>query len=280
MVKISLRSTLIVPTQRDALDRVLHWAECFRGKSIANIFGVDLLSNRVWLRYQVALAEGFTNVVRHAHKYLPADTPIELQIQLEGRRLVLRIWDSGPPFDLQCKLKERLERFKLELHPEKTRLIEFGRFAESDRKKRGEGKPETFNFLGFTHICGRTRKGRFQIRRKTQRRRLQAKITEIKETLRRRLHWKPTEVGRWLKSVLVGHYQYYGVPLNLRSLAAFRYRVLHLWLKTLRRRSQKARLSWERMGKLAKRWLPEARITQDWPNKRLKRLTRGRSPVR
>ena len=110
MVKISLRSTLIVPTQRDALDRVLHWAECFRGKSIANIFGVDLLSNRVWLRYQVALAEGFTNVVRHAHKYLPADTPIELQIQLEGRRLVLRIWDSGPPFDLQCKLKERLEQ--------------------------------------------------------------------------------------------------------------------------------------------------------------------------
>lgn len=109
-VEISLRSTLIVPSQREALDRVLHWAECFRGKSAVNVFASEPFPKEVWLRYQVALAEGFTNVVRHAHEQLPLETPVELEMQIEGTRIVLKIWDLGPPFDLLGKLQERLEQ--------------------------------------------------------------------------------------------------------------------------------------------------------------------------
>ena len=109
-MEISLQSTLIVPSLREALDRVLHWAECFRGKSAVNVFAAEPFPKEVWLRYQVALAEGFTNVVRHAHKQLPPETPVELAMQIEGSRLVLKIWDSGPPFDLLSKLQERLEQ--------------------------------------------------------------------------------------------------------------------------------------------------------------------------
>ncbi len=105
---ISLRSTLVVPSRREALTCVLHWAECFRGKPLTNIFAVDPISNEVWLRYKVALAEGFTNVVRHAHKTLPPETPVELQIQVEQRSLILRVWDSGPPFDFKKKLNNFL----------------------------------------------------------------------------------------------------------------------------------------------------------------------------
>jgi RNA-directed DNA polymerase len=178
------------------------------------------------------------------------------------------------------ELAERLRTFNLELHPDKTRLIEFGRFAVGNRKERGDGKPETFDFLGFTHICGRDRWGRFQLKRKTMRKKARAKLHALKLELRRRLHWPVPEVGRWLGQVLRGHYRYYAVPGNSAALSAFRYAVLKLWKKALGRRSQRGRIKWERMGHLAARYLPRPRILHPWPDRRLVVNTQGRSPVR
>jgi group II intron reverse transcriptase/maturase len=172
----------------------------------------------------------------------------------------------------QClaEMRERFGKFKLELHPDKTRLIEFGRFAASGRKRRGGGKPETFDFLGFTHICGKARKtGWFFVFRRTMRKRLQRKVREIKDELYKRRHLPIQEVGRWLRSVLTGHYRYYGVPHNSRRLSAFRYYILRAWRRALRRRSQKDRSSWARMDRLAKRWLPSPRIQHPYPAERL-----------
>jgi group II intron reverse transcriptase/maturase len=166
-------------------------------------------------------------------------------------------------------LRQRLRSFDLELHPHKTRLIEFGRFAAERRQKRGEGKPESFDFLGFTHLCGTTRKGQFMVRRKTRRRRLRAKLKELKERLRRNLHSPVPVVGKWLARVLRGHFNYFGVPYNRKALATFRYEVVALWRRTLRRRSQKARVPWERMKKLAARWLPTPQIVHPYPWQRL-----------
>src|SRR5438477_8892129 len=158
------------------------------------------------------------------------------------------------------ELRERFLKFNLELHPEKTRLIEFGRFATLDRKQRKLGKPETFDFLGLTHICGATRNGKFTVKRKTVRRRLRAKLKEVHVELRRRLNDPIPEVGQWLRSVVNGHCQYYGVTGNFRAISRFRYEIAKLWHHVLRRRSQRARLTWERMGRLIQRWLPPARI--------------------
>lgn len=137
-------------------------------------------------------------------------------------------------------LVERFKAFGLELHGGKTRIIEFGRFAAENRRRRGEGKPETFDFLGFTHICSRTRKGKFAILRLTISKRIRVKLKFVKEELRRRLHWPIPEVGKWLRTVLLGHFRYYGLPGNSRKLESFRYHVTCLWFKTLRRRSQRA----------------------------------------
>ena len=150
------------------------------------------------------------------------------------------------------ELRERLRRFNLELHDDKTRLIEFGRFATQNRKQRGQGKPATFSFLGFTHICGKTQKGKFVVWRLTMRKRLVAKLKQIKAELRRRMHLSIPVVGQWLKRILQGHYNYYGVPLNYRAMATFRHEVSRLWFRTLRRRSQKSRLNWDRMSRLEK----------------------------
>ena len=166
-------------------------------------------------------------------------------------------------------LRERLRKFHLELHPDKTRLIEFGRFAAERRKKRGEGRPETFDFLGFTHMCSTTKKGKFLVRRKTRSSKLRRKLAEIKKTLRVRMHWSIPDLGAWLKSVLVGHYRYYGVPYNWWSLNVFREKIIRLWFRTLRRRSQKHRLNWRRMFRLSSRWLPSPRILHPYPSKRL-----------
>ena len=162
----------------------------------------------------------------------------------------------------------------------KTRLIEFGRFADTNRRGRGCSKPETFDFLGFTHICGKTRQGKFCVLRKTQAKKVKAKLAEVKAQLKRRLHRTIAETGQWLEAVLRGHYQYYGVPRNSRALNAFRWHVLGLWYRALRRRSHKTRLSWARMDRLAKRWLPPPRIVHPYPNQRLCVTTGGRSPVR
>jgi group II intron reverse transcriptase/maturase len=165
-------------------------------------------------------------------------------------------------------MRERLREFSLSLHPDKTRLIEFGRHAAENRKRRGLGKPETFNFLGFTFICGKSHRGKFQIKRKTRRDRLRAKLQVIKQELRRRMHQPIPVLGKWLGQVVTGHFNYFAVPTNERALATFRFFVIDLWQRTLRRRSQKDRTSWERMARLANDFLPNPRILHLWPERR------------
>jgi len=165
--------------------------------------------------------------------------------------------------------RERLRKFGLELHPDKTRLMEFGRYAVANRKQRGEGKPETFNFLGFTHICGQTKKtGKFIVLRKTIRKRLLAKLKELKEELRKRWHQPVEELGRWLRSVVQGYFNYHAVPGNLASLKSFRLEVSKRWLRALRRRSQKSRMSWAKLAALVECWLPFPKILHSYPNLR------------
>jgi group II intron reverse transcriptase/maturase len=166
-------------------------------------------------------------------------------------------------------LKERMQKFQLELHPEKTRLLEFGRHAAESRKKRGLGKPETFDFLGFTHICGKTKRGKFAVIRQTVRKRLRAKLAAVKVELRRRMHSPVPEVGKWLRSVVGGHIRYYGVPCNRYALALFRFSVARLWHHVLARRSQNGRVHWERMKRLIDRWLPPAHICHSYPSRRV-----------
>ena len=179
------------------------------------------------------------------------------------------------------ELRERLAKFGLELNAEKTRLIEFGRNAARDRQARGLGKPETFQFLGFTHICGKTRNTkRFKLVRHTDSKRMRVKLLAVKREMTRRMHLPIPEQGAWLASVLRGHYGYYAVPDNIEALAAFRYQIIRHWLRALRRRSQKHRLDWKRMGRLAERWLPQPRILHPWPEQRFAATTQGRSPVR
>jgi group II intron reverse transcriptase/maturase len=178
-------------------------------------------------------------------------------------------------------LRERLAKFALELAPEKTRLIEFGRFAAQRRAGRGLRKPETFEFLGLTHICAKDRHGRFKLKRITGKKRMRAKLREVKTELMRRRHLPIPDQGRWLASVLRGHYNYYAVPDNSEALRGFRYRVVRHWLRALRRRSQRTRrLNWDRMRRLAERWLPQPRILHPWPTLRFDARTQGRSPVR
>lgn len=163
------------------------------------------------------------------------------------------------------ELKERFQKFKLELHPEKTRLIEFGRFAIDNCKKRGERKPKTFNFLGFTHMCGAKKSGTFVVLRQTEKKRLRAKVTAVKLELQRRKHTPLLHQCRWLKSVVTGHFNYYGVPTNLRALNTFRFRVIGFWMKALRDRSQKDHFTWERMYEMSGRWIPWGHITHPYP---------------
>jgi RNA-directed DNA polymerase len=167
------------------------------------------------------------------------------------------------------ELRERFHRFNLELHPEKTRLIEFGRFAVERRKRRGEGKPETFDFLGFTHMCGKTRKGKFTVRRKTVANRLRRKLHEVKRTLRKRMCLPIPSQGTWLRAVLLGYYRYFAVPRNSSLLRVFREGILRSWCRTLRRRSQRHRITWRRMYALAQQWLPQPRILHPYPAQRL-----------
>jgi len=179
------------------------------------------------------------------------------------------------------ELQDRLQRFSLELHPEKTRLIRFGRFARRDCERfEGKGKPETFNFLGFTHHCGVNLHGKFLVGRSTQRKRLTAKLHEVKAALRERMHQPVAEQGTWLASVIRGYFAYHAVPGNWQALGAFRTQCTRLWYKTLRRRSQKSTLTWDRMQKLAEAWLPLARILHPWPEQRFAVFIQGRSRVR
>ena len=216
--------------------------------------------------------------------------------QARGEVIIVRYADDfvvgfqheSDAMKFQQELRERFRKFNLELHAEKTRVIEFGRFAAERRERRGQGKPDTFNFLGFTHVCDKTRKGKFTVLRtsassvepRTMAQRLRAKLKNLKEELRRRLHVPVREVGRWLGQVLTGHYRYYGVPRNYAMLDSFRQEVRYLWHRVLNRRSQTGNVTEARLKRIADIWLPTPRIYQPYPESRLAVMIQGKSPVR
>jgi RNA-directed DNA polymerase len=178
------------------------------------------------------------------------------------------------------ELRQRLQKFGLELHPQKTRIIEFGRFAERNRKAQGLGKPETFAFLGFTHICGTSRGGGYLILRHTIRQRLREKLRQVKETIGRLMHRPVAEQGLYLKQVMNGFFNYFAVPTNSRAINSFYRHVAWYWRRALRRRGQISRLTWQRMKRLIDYWLPPARIRHPLPDVRFSVMTQGGSPVR
>jgi RNA-directed DNA polymerase len=211
----------------------------------------------LWVQqWRSTQARGEVVVVRYADDFI-----VGFQHQEEAERFIE-------------DLRERFAEFGLELHSEKTRLIEFGPWAAENRRRKGQGKPQTFDFLGFTHICGRKRSnGYFTVYRQSMRQRLQAKLAEVKAELRRRMCRPVPEVGHWLATVLTGHYRYYGVPMNAEALGLFRYRLAWLWRRSLSRRSQKGRLPWQRMTRLIDRYLPKPRIYHDYPLRRFGAIT-------
>lgn len=173
----------------------------------------------------------------------------------------------------QFELKQRLQKFGLALHPDKTRLIEFGRFVYGARQKRGDGKPETFTFLGFTHMCGVRKDGIFTVIRRTSKKKMHDKLRLIRKELRRRMHMPIRDVGRWLRSVVTGHFNYYGVPTNIRALSQFREDVVRHWFKTLNRRSQRSRMTWKKMAAITAKYIPSARVKHPYPLERLHVIT-------
>jgi RNA-directed DNA polymerase len=245
------------------------WTACEEG--VPQGASVSPLLANVYLHYVLDLwahqwrrrhARGDVVIVRLADDFV---------VGFEHRDDAERFW---------ADLRDRLAKFSLELNAEKTRLIRFGRFAAQQRKERGLGKPETFRFLGLTHICAETRNGRFKLKRITDSKRMRAKLHALKGELLRRRHLPIPEQGRWLASVLQGHYNYYAVPDNSEALRAFRDEVVRHWLRALRRRGQRTTVTWERMSRLADRWLPTVRILHPWPEQRFDAITQGRSPMR
>ena len=232
--------------------------------------GISPLLANVYLHYVFDLwahdwrrqAKGDVIVIRYAD-----DCIVGFEHEQEARRFLTH-------------LRDRLAAYGLELHPDKTRLIEFGARAASDRKKQGRGKPETFDFLGFTHICGKTRRGRFTVLRRTVRKRMRAKLLALKAELRWRWHDPVPEVGRWLGSVVQGHINYFAVPLNFSAVAHVRDQVIRHWMRALNRRSQKANVTRARMHRLVRAWIPPVRIVHPYPDQRFYLRTQGRSPVR
>jgi len=228
---------------------------------LANVYAHYVLD--LWAhQWRTRHARGEMLIVRFADDFV---------VGFEHRDDAERFW---------ADLRERLAKFSLELNAEKTRLIRFGRFAAQQRKERGLGRPETFRFLGFTHACAETRKGRFKLKRTTDSKRVPAKLHALKDELRWRRHLPIPEQGAWLARVLQGHYNYYSVPDNIQALRAFREEAIRLWRQALSRRSQKGHVSWERMSRLADRWLPQPHILHSWPEQRFDARTQGRSPVR
>ena len=197
------------------------------------------------------MAKGDVIVVRYAD-----DLVLGFQLKADATRFLQ-------------EFKERLAQFSLDLHPDKTRLIEFGRYAARDRQQRGAGKPETFNFLGFTHYCGRRHKtDTYTVGRLTAKTRMAAKLKAIKVELRRRMHDRPAKTGAWLRKVVNGYYQYHAVPGNLGQLSTFRQRVNRLWYQALARRSQRARKRWETLTPLFERWIPRPKVLHPYPDAR------------
>jgi RNA-directed DNA polymerase len=217
---------------------------------LANVYLHDVLD--LWVnQWRKRHARGSVMIVRYADDFV-----MGFQYREDAERCLR-------------ELRGRLERFGLQLHPEKTRLIEFGRYAAERRARRGEGKPETFDFLGLTHYCGTTLDGTFTIKRKSIAKRMRTALQKIKTQLRRRMHQTVNDVGKWLQSVIRGWFNYHAVPGNFHCLRQFRTQVERLWLRTLRRRSQKGRKwTWERMQRLIRRWFPDPRILHPYPSQR------------
>ena len=233
------------------------WSETKTGTPQGSVISPTLAN--IYLHYAFDLwvngwrkkwAQGEVVVIRYAD-----DTVLGFQHQAEADRFLE-------------SLRKRLERFGLELHPEKTRRIEFGRFAEPNRERRGEGKPETFDFLGFTHISGKNSKGHFTVRRRTIRKRMRSKLRQIKQQLRDRMHDPVPQTGEWLKSVVQGYFNYHAVPGNMESLNVFRHRVTRLWRRVLLRRGGKRRPNWTRLHRLAEHWLPTPCVLHPYPEVR------------
>jgi RNA-directed DNA polymerase len=201
-------------------------------------------------RWRKRHARGQIIIVRYAD-----DIVMGFEYEGEARRFV-------------ADMRQRMEKFALSLHPEKTRLLEFGRYAAERRARRDLGKPETFNFLGFTHICGRSRQGVFQLKRQTRRDRMRAKLRALKEELQRRMHEPISLQGKWLRQVVGGYFGYHAVPTNCKSMSTFRHYVMDLWRRALQRRSQRDRSTWERIAQLAAEFLPLPRILHPWPSER------------
>ena len=206
----------------------------------------DLWAER-WRRHE---ATGDMIIVRFAD-----DIVVGFEHETDARRF----WEA---------MRERVEEFSLSLHPDKTRLIEFGRYAADRRKSRRLGKPETFKFLGFVLICGKSRRGKFLVHRKSRRDRMRAKLAEVKKELRKRMHQPIPEQGRWLAQVVRGYFAYHAVPTNGLRISAFRHHVIKYWLRTLRRRSQKDHCTWDRITRLADAFLPQPRTLHPLPNVR------------
>jgi group II intron reverse transcriptase/maturase len=216
---------------------------------LANIYLHYVLD--LWaLRWRRRQATGDMIFVRYADDFI-----VGFQHESDARRFL-------------DEMRDRLGKFALSVHPEKTRLIEFGRFAAERRKRRGLGKPETFNFLGFTFICGKTRAGKFQIKRRTRADRMRAKLKMVQEEMRRRMHQPIPHQGTWLYYVVSGYFNYHAVPTNSRALVLFRTEIARRWRRVLLRRSERAKLNWKQMKQLADKWLPKARILHPWPDKR------------
>ena len=245
------------------------WAKCDEGAPqgatvsplLANVYlhyVLDLWAER-WRRRH---ARGDMIFVRYADDYIAG-----FEHQGDAERFL-------------TDLRERLAKFALELKAEKTRLVEFGRYAVERRAKRGLGRPETFDFLGFTHTCNTSKEGRFVLKRITMSKRVRAKLREVKDELRRRQFLPIPQQGHWLSSVVRGHYAYYAVPGNIDAVAAFRIQVAWHWCEALKRRSQRTRLNWTRMGRLTRRWLPYPTAHHPHPDQRFDAHNQGRNPVR
>ena len=206
----------------------------------------------LWVEaWRKKVAHGDVIVVRYAD-----DAVLGLQHRAEAERFL-------------ADLRERLRKFGLELHPEKTRLIEFGRYAAERRAKRGEGKPETFNFLGFTHICGKNHAtGYFMVLRRTIGKRMAAKLKDMRQQLRRRMHARTSDTVKWLRSVVRGYFQYHAIPRNEDRMKAFRNEVLRMWMWALRRRSQRTRWTWDKFLEKLGNLLPEVEVLHPYPDVR------------
>ena len=287
---------------RDYFSRLDHqWLERFVEHRIADRrvlrliqkwLAAGVIENGSWTAFDEGIPQGasisplLANVYAHyvfdlwAHQWRRRHARGDVVIVRFADDAVVCFEHRDDPERFWAELRDRLARFNLEVAAEKTRLIEFGRFAAERRAARGLDKPETVRFLGFTHICGRARSGRFKLKRITDSKRVPSKLSALKDGIERRQHLPIPEQGRWLANVLRGHYQYYAVPDNSKALHAFRRQAEWHWYRALRRRSQRTTITWEQMSRLANRWLPPPRIRRPWPEQRFHAYTQGRSPVR